>query len=67
MNEREAFDAQQEAKREAAGTVSRSTRERVFEGLAKYLSVESAHARKAAKAETQATEKTEKGGKRRRA
>lgn len=37
MNEREAFDAQQEAKREAAGAVSKSTRDRLWEGLTKYL------------------------------
>ncbi|HEX5770276.1 MAG TPA: hypothetical protein VGD51_08490 [Nocardioidaceae bacterium] len=60
MNEREAFDAQQEAKREAAGAVSKSTRDRLWEGLTKYLSVEAAHARKTAKGET------EKGKQRRR-
>lgn len=47
MDEREAFDAQQEAKREAAGKVSRSTRERMWEGLTKYLAAEAQHTRKA--------------------
>lgn len=53
MNEREGFDAQQEAKREAAGSVSKSTRDRLWEGLTKYLSVEAAHARKAARGEAE--------------
>lgn len=53
MNEREAYDAQQEGKREASGSVSKSTRERLWGGLTKYLSVEAAHARKAAKGETE--------------
>jgi len=46
MDEREGFEAQQEAKREAAGKVSRSTRERMWEGLTKYLAAEARHARK---------------------
>ncbi len=53
MNDREAFDAQREAQREAAGSVGKSTRERLWEGLTKYLSVEAAHARKSAKGETE--------------
>ena len=52
MNDRETFDTQQEAKRETLGTLSESTRERMFGGLDKYLTAEAAHARKAAKAET---------------
>lgn len=47
MNEREGFDAQQEAKRETAGRTDRSTRERLWAGLTKYLAAEAAHARKA--------------------
>jgi hypothetical protein len=46
MDERERFDAQQEAKRESAGAVGRSTRERLMEGLMRYLSTESAHLRR---------------------
>lgn len=46
MDEREEFDAQQEAKRGTAGKVSRSTRERMWEGLTKYLAAEARHARK---------------------
>ena len=48
MNEREGYEAQQEAKREVAGKVDRSTRERIWGGLMKYLAVEAEHARKAA-------------------
>jgi hypothetical protein len=51
MDEREGFDAQQEAKREVAGKVDRSTRERMWSGLTKYLAAEAQHARKAAGAE----------------
>jgi len=46
MDEREQFDAQQAAKRESAGAVGRSTRERIMEGLMRYLSSESAHLRR---------------------
>jgi hypothetical protein len=51
MDEREGFDAQHEAKREVAGKVDRSTRERMWAGLTKYLAVEAEHARKAAASE----------------
>lgn len=51
MDEREGFEATQEAKREAAGKVDRSTRERMWTGLMKYLAVEAEHARKAAASE----------------
>jgi hypothetical protein len=47
MSEREGFDAQQEAKRETLGPVDRSTRARMWDGLAKYLAAEARHARKA--------------------
>jgi len=50
MDERENFDAQQEARRETAGQVGRSTRERIMEGLAKYLSAEAAHIRRSGSA-----------------
>lgn len=51
MDEREGYDATQEAKREAAGKADRSTRERMWTGLMKYLAVETEHARKAAASE----------------
>lgn len=51
MDEREGFEAQREAKREVAGAPDRSTRERLWGGLSKYLTVEAALARKAARAE----------------
>lgn len=51
MNERESFNAQQEAKREVAGQNSPQTRERLWAGLTKYLAAEARHARKVAKAE----------------
>ncbi|HLN77031.1 MAG TPA: hypothetical protein VK204_08280 [Nocardioidaceae bacterium] len=51
MNEREGFDAQQEAKRETLGRSDRSTRERIWEGLTRYLSAEALHARKGAASE----------------
>ena len=51
MTEREAFDAQQEAKREAAGKASPQARKRLWQGLTKYLSAEAGHARKVARAE----------------
>lgn len=51
MSEREAYDAQQDAMREAAGKNSPQTRERIWQGLTKYLSAEAGHARKVARAE----------------
>lgn len=48
MDEREGFDAQQEAKRETLGRVDRTTRARMWDGLTKYLAAEAQHARKAA-------------------
>jgi hypothetical protein len=54
MDEREGFGAQQEAKRETLGKTSPSTRERMWEGLTKYLAAEARHARKAAVAEKSA-------------
>jgi hypothetical protein len=60
MNERERFDAQREAKNEAAGPTSRSTRERIAAGLNQYLSAEARHARKAAK-EEQERERWDRG------
>ncbi|HEX6875608.1 MAG TPA: hypothetical protein VF165_08110 [Nocardioidaceae bacterium] len=48
MDEREGFDAQQDAKHEVAGKVDRSTRERMWDGLTKYLAAEAQHARKSA-------------------
>lgn len=52
MDEREAFDAQQEAKRETLGAAGKSARERLWEGLTRYLSTEAAQARKAARRES---------------
>lgn len=51
MDEREGFEARQEAKREVAGKVDRSTRERMWGGLMRYLAAEAEHARKAAASE----------------
>lgn len=51
MNEREGYEAQQEAKREAAGRTNPATRERLWAGLTKYLAAEAEHARKAAREE----------------
>lgn len=48
MDEREGFDAQQEAKRETLGKTDKSTRERMWDGLTKYLAAEAQHARKSA-------------------
>jgi len=62
MDERERFDAQKEAQRESAGEVSRSTRERIMAGLAKYLSAEAAHIRRRG---SSGPEKPKKPGKRR--
>jgi len=62
MDERERFDAQKEAQRESAGEVSRSTRERIMAGLAKYLSAEAAHIRRSG---STGTHRSEKPGKRR--
>jgi hypothetical protein len=59
MDERERFDAQREAQRESAGEVSRSTRERIMAGLAKYLSAEAAHIRRSGSS-TARREKPEK-------
>ncbi|HSE07032.1 MAG TPA: hypothetical protein VLB29_00085 [Nocardioidaceae bacterium] len=58
MDDREGYEAQQEAKRETLGKTSESTRERVWEGLTKYLAAEAEHARAAA-----ASEKKEAKGK----
>lgn len=57
MDEREEFDARQEAMRETAGKVSRSTRERMWEGLTKYLAAEARHARKSAGSEQESEKK----------
>jgi hypothetical protein len=51
MDEREGYDARQEAKRETAGRVDRSTRERMWEGLTKYLAAEARHARRSVEPE----------------
>jgi hypothetical protein len=48
MQEREKYDAAQEARREAAGTVDRSTRERTSSALMRYLAAEAERSRKAA-------------------
>jgi hypothetical protein len=60
MDEREGFDAQREAQRETLGPTSRSTRERMWEGLTKYLAAEARHARKAAVAEKEAAQKEDR-------
>ncbi len=57
MNERENYDAQQEAKRETAGRVDQSTRARMWEGLTKYLAAEARHARKSAASDKAASDK----------
>ena len=44
MADKEAFDAQQEAKKGVAGEVAPSTRERIAGGLARYLNAEALHA-----------------------
>jgi hypothetical protein len=54
MDEREGFDAQREAKRETLGKTDRSTRERMWDGLTKYLAAEARHARKTAVEEKKA-------------
>ena len=46
MDEREGFDAQREASRETLGKTDKSTRERMWDGLTKYLTAEARHARK---------------------
>lgn len=51
MDEREGFEARQEAKRETLGRVDRSTRQRMWDGLTKYLAAEAQHARKGAASE----------------
>jgi hypothetical protein len=48
MDDREGFEAQRDAQHEVAGKVDRSTRERMWAGLTKYLAAEAQHARKAA-------------------
>lgn len=60
MDEREGFEAQREASRETLGQTSRSTRERVWDGLTKYLAAEARHARKAAVAEKQAQQEEDR-------
>jgi hypothetical protein len=57
MDEREGFDAQQEAQRETLGKTDKSTRERMWDGLTKYLAAEARHARKAAASEKETAEK----------
>ena len=57
MDEREGFDAQQEAKRETLGKTDKSTRERMWDGLTKYLAAEARHARKTAVSEKEAAER----------
>ena len=54
MDEREGFEAREEAKRETLGRVDRSTRQRMWDGLTKYLAAEAQHARKATVAEKKA-------------
>lgn len=51
MADKEAFDAQQEAKKGVAGEVAPSTRERISGGLARYLNSEAMHLAKAGKPE----------------
>jgi hypothetical protein len=63
MDERERFDAQREASRETLGRVDRSTRERMWEGLTKYLAAEARHARRTAAAEKQPAEQKSPGEK----
>lgn len=58
MDEREGFEAQQEAKRETLGKTSEASRERLREGMNKYLAAEARHARKAAISEKEAAEKS---------
>ncbi|MGH3331841.1 MAG: hypothetical protein ACRDPJ_11135 [Nocardioidaceae bacterium] len=48
MDERENHEAQQEALKEAAGKTSKSRRDQIQEGLAKYLMAEARRARKVA-------------------
>ncbi len=59
MNDRESFDAQQEATRETLGKTSQANRERLFGGLQKYLAAEVAHARRATRAEARKAKKQE--------
>ena len=54
MDEREGFETQQEAKRETLGRVDRSTRQRMWDGLTKYLAAEAQHVRKGTAAEKKA-------------
>jgi hypothetical protein len=60
MDERAGFDAQREAKRETLGQTSRSTYDRMWEGLTKYLAAEARHARKAAVAEKDASQEEDR-------
>jgi hypothetical protein len=60
MDEREGFDAQREAERETLGKTSRSTRDRMWEGLTKYLAAEARHARKAALADKDASQEEDR-------
>lgn len=56
MTDREGFEAQQEAKRETLGKTDKATRERIYEGMSKYLAAEASHARKAAAEEKRKAE-----------
>ncbi len=51
MDERENHEAQQEALKEAAGKTSKSRRDQIQEGLAKYLMAEARRTRKVAEEE----------------
>lgn len=51
MADKEAFDAQQEAKKGVAGEVAPSTRELIAGGLARYLNAEARHIAKEASPE----------------
>ena len=64
MDDREGFDAQQEAKREVLGPTDKSTRLRIWDGLTKYLAAEARHARRAGAA-TRKAPPTEEGQDRR--
>lgn len=60
MTDREGFEAQQEAKRETLGPTDKTTRERIWDGLSKYLAVEAGHARKAAAEEKRRAQEKER-------
>lgn len=51
MDERENFEAQQEALKETAGPTSKSTRDRIQSGLTQYLMAQARHDSKVAKEE----------------